>query len=198
MLLACAVVVGAVLVFVFSGFTDFGGPAAAATVRARPAPATSAGVAYRPPRPADAPAGIRQAVERGYGIVTEAGENAKAMVGNGLDCGACHFDGGITEGGRNGGISLVGVGAKYPAASPQGGVIDLADRTARCVTTNLNGKPPAAGSQDMRALLASFVYHNMPRQESPAARAKTQQLAPEKAIDVAAYLLSQPRPRGPK
>lgn len=85
---------------------------------------------YAPPKLQDAPANIRDFVILGGGILTDTQKLLAGTVGNKLNCSNCHFEGGITQGGKNGGISLVGVGAKYPAfTSRHNGPTDLSLRT---------------------------------------------------------------------
>ncbi len=75
---------------------------------------SSGPVAYNPPQPADAPADIREAVLYGANILTDTQKVLASNVGNKLNCSNCHFNAGETQGGKNGGISLVGVAATYP------------------------------------------------------------------------------------
>ncbi len=123
-----------------------------------PAPHLSGGLAYAPPAPQDAPAPMKEAVMLGYNIVTDPQKYAARYVGNKLKCSNCHFKGGITEGGRNGGISLVGVAAGYPAYErTKGSMVDLAAKTNRCFQTSLNGRPLPPQSKEMAGVLA--YYH---------------------------------------
>ena len=72
------------------------------------------GVTYQPPRPEDAPENIREAVLLGQQILNDPQKTVGDHVGNEMKCSNCHFNAGVSEGGKNGGISLVGVGATYP------------------------------------------------------------------------------------
>ncbi len=77
--------------------------------------ASSSGqVAYNPPQPDAAPADLREAVLYGANILTDTQKTLASNVGNKLPCSNCHFNAGATQGGKNGGISLVGVAATYP------------------------------------------------------------------------------------
>lgn len=123
-----------------------------------PNPHLSGGLAYAPPAPQDASAPMKEAVMLGYNIVTDPQKYAAKYVGNKLKCSDCHFKGGITEGGRNGGISLVGVAARYPAYDlKEGSVMDLAAKTNHCFQTSLNGRPLPPESKEMAGILA--YYH---------------------------------------
>jgi thiosulfate dehydrogenase len=73
---------------------------------------TGGTVVFNLPLPQDAPTSIKDAVMLGYNIMTDTRKYAAGYVGNKLDCDNCHFKGVITEGGRNGGLSLSGVATK--------------------------------------------------------------------------------------
>lgn len=109
--------------------------------------------------PEDAPAELRGAVDFGYRILTETSKYAHPYAGNALQCTNCHFRGGMTDGGRNGGVSLVGVGAKYPwFARDANSVVDLAERVNRCFRVSLNGKDLPAGGKEMVAVLTYLQW----------------------------------------
>lgn len=72
------------------------------------------GVTYQPPKPEDAPENIREAVLLGQQILNDPQNTVGDHTGNEMKCSNCHFNAGLTQGGKNGGISLVGVGATYP------------------------------------------------------------------------------------
>jgi thiosulfate dehydrogenase len=76
-------------------------------------------VSYQPPEPEDAPDDIREAVLLGRDIMMSTKEHLPDNVGNDMNCTNCHFNAGLTEGGKEGGISLVGVGATYPQFRPR-------------------------------------------------------------------------------
>lgn len=71
-------------------------------------------VAYQPPQPTESPENIREAVLLGQNILNDPQKYVGDHVGNDMKCSNCHFNAGMTQGGKNGGISLVGVGATYP------------------------------------------------------------------------------------
>src|SRR5262245_34897385 len=69
----------------------------------------------------------------GYHIMLETKKHAPEYAMNGLDCNCCHFNAGNTLGGKNRGISLVGVTAMYPRYSKRDKKnISLQDRLNNC------------------------------------------------------------------
>jgi hypothetical protein len=72
------------------------------------------GIQYNPPKLEDAPKDLQDAVTLGRNIMDHTMQTLPDNVGNDLNCSNCHFEGGLTQGGKNGGISLVGVAATYP------------------------------------------------------------------------------------
>ncbi len=119
----------------------------------------AATVVYNPPKLEDAPANIRDAVTYGYNIISNTQQYAKDYVGNQLNCTNCHFSAGITQGGENGGIPLVGVGAKYPMYRDRTKyATSLELRTNECFQRSLNGKAPAFDSKEMQAILAYYQW----------------------------------------
>lgn len=116
-------------------------------------------VPFHPPSPQDAPSDINGAVMRGYNILMDTQTHAAAFIGNKLSCKNCHFQGGLTQGGQNGGISLVGIGAIYPKSlGIQGSIVDLVKRTNDCFERSLNGKPLHADNPEMLAILAYYQW----------------------------------------
>lgn len=97
--------------------------------------------------PNEAPKSIRDEVESGYRLVINTHNLLPEYAGDRLDCSSCHFAGGITTGGVNGGISLAGVSAKY---SKNG----LPIRVNKCFIDSMNGKPLPLDSKDMHAIIA--------------------------------------------
>jgi thiosulfate dehydrogenase len=122
-----------------------------------PPQGTTAPVIYSPPSLQDAPPSIKEAVLLGANILTETGKYAAPYVGNKLSCTNCHFKSGITHGGENGGLSLVGVGAEYPQyRKRQDYAVDLVTRTNDCFKRSMNGKPLPEESKEMAAI---FTYY---------------------------------------
>ncbi|MHB1349786.1 MAG: cytochrome C [Desulfobacteraceae bacterium] len=120
---------------------------------------TTAAVTYSPPSPQDAPAAIREAVLLGANIMTETGKYAAPYVGNKLSCTNCHFKAGITHGGKNGGLSLVGVGASYPQyRKRQDYAVDLETRTNDCFQRSMNGRPLPEESKEMAAIVTYYQW----------------------------------------
>jgi cytochrome c len=116
-------------------------------------------LAYNPPKPEEAPENIRQAVMRGHAILTNTKKELPDYVGNELNCHNCHFEAGLTKGGKNGGISYVGVAAKYPKyRNRQHNSVDLAVRVDNCFMRSLNGKPLPPESEDMIAIITYFHW----------------------------------------
>jgi thiosulfate dehydrogenase len=115
--------------------------------------------AFNPPSPQDAPQDIKDAVLLGYNITINTRKYAAKYVGNKLTCGNCHFKGGMTEGGKNGGLSLVGVGAAYPKfRKRQNYSVDLVSRTNDCFERSMNGSPLPADSKEMMALVTYYQW----------------------------------------
>lgn len=104
--------------------------------------------------PEEAPLKIHTLVMKGYRLMTHTREEAKEYVGNQLDCANCHFSGGNTTGGKNGGLSLAGVAATYPRYNEAyKKVLDLQGRINGCFEKSMNGKPLPLDSEEMLALV---------------------------------------------
>lgn len=151
-------VIGVAAYLIFSRFIDLGSSKTTETS----APKTKqigGAVSYNPPLPQDAPAKIKDAVLLGYNIMMSTQQYAVGYVGNKLNCTNCHFNGGITDGGRNGGLSLVGVATKYPEYRKQAkGISDLLSRTNSCFEKSMNGKPLPLDSKEMIALVTYYQW----------------------------------------
>jgi thiosulfate dehydrogenase len=151
-------IVGGVLSLVFSNFLQFSETPEIVTT-APASPPGSPRVVYNPPSPQDAPEDIREAVLLGYNIMVATQKYAAPYVGNSLNCVSCHFKGGITEGGKGGGLSLVGVGASYPKyRSRHKYATDLVTRTNSCFERSMNGQPLPADSKEMAAVMAYYQW----------------------------------------
>lgn len=152
-------VVGAIVSLVFGCFVDVSPPVLEGPAQKRPSSSLPLLPAYLPPRPEDAPESIRDSVLLGARIVAETRRMLPDFVGNDLSCNTCHFNGGITRGGRNGGISLVGVAAKYPLyRARQGTAVDLARRIDDCFERSMNGRPLPEDSRERTALLTYYQW----------------------------------------
>ncbi len=159
------VVIAGGLALLFSNFLDLRGTAAPAPVQAQPVAAiktpqvAKAGVAYNPPKPEDAPKDINDAVMLGYNILTNTKQYAADYTSNDLNCSNCHFQAGMTQGGKNGGISLVGVAAVYPKfRSRQNYAVNMVTRINDCFVRSQNGKPLPADSKEMTAMITYFQW----------------------------------------
>jgi thiosulfate dehydrogenase len=151
-------VVGGVLSLLFGNFINFSADTGIPTTAPARPPSPNA-VVYNPPTPGDAPEDIRDAVLLGYNIMVDTRKYAAPFTGNKLRCVSCHFRGGITEGGRNGGLSLVGVGAVYPRyRSRQEYASDLVTRTNSCFERSMNGKSVPPDSREMAAIVTYYQW----------------------------------------
>jgi thiosulfate dehydrogenase len=79
----------------------------------------------------------------------------KPFVGNRLNCGSCHLDGGA----HPTAASFLGVATAYPAWAPrEGRVITLEDRILNCFMRSCNGTRPPLGSQPSVAIAAYITW----------------------------------------
>lgn len=109
--------------------------------------------------PGEAPQSIRALVEQGYQIMLNTPANIENYSGAAMSCTNCHFAGGNTTGGKNNGISLVGVSAVYPRYNPAVGDVEtLPERINNCFERSLNGKAIPVDSKEMKALLTYFQW----------------------------------------
>jgi thiosulfate dehydrogenase len=151
-------VIGGVVSLLFRNFISFS-PIGAIERPGAKEKAPEAAIAFNPPAPEDAPPGIKDAVMLGYHIMTETRKYVPKYVGNKLTCSNCHFKGGMTEGGRNGGLSLVGVGATYPEYKKRENyAVDLATRTNDCFQRSMNGSPLPGDSKEMNAMITYYQW----------------------------------------
>jgi thiosulfate dehydrogenase len=109
--------------------------------------------------PEQAPHHIRDSVMRGYRLIMHTGFYAPEYAHNELSCTNCHFLGGDTIGGKNGGISLVGVTTLYPQYSKRAGkVITLEERINNCFQRSMNGKAPQPNSRIMNDIINYLTW----------------------------------------
>lgn len=109
--------------------------------------------------PECAPEDMLNKILFGYHIMLDTKKHAPEYSKNGLDCNCCHFNAGNTLGGKNRGISLVGVAAMYPRYSKRDKKnISLQDRLNNCFKRSMNGKPLPNNSIEMEALLAYLAW----------------------------------------
>lgn len=109
--------------------------------------------------PECAPEDMLNKIMYGYHLMLDTKKNAPKYVVSNIDCNCCHFNGGNTLGGKNRGISLVGVTAMYPKYSKRDKKnITLGDRISNCFMRSLNGIAPAKDSIQMESLIAYFAW----------------------------------------
>jgi len=105
--------------------------------------------------PNQAPPHIRDQILFGYHILLNTPKAVPQYAGDTLSCTNCHFAAGDTSGGKNGGISLAGVAAKYPLFNPKTQTtMDLPARINNCFERSLNGKPLPVESKEMLAIVS--------------------------------------------
>jgi thiosulfate dehydrogenase len=157
-IIAVFCIIGACLTLFFRKFIEFN-PSDSIATSAPQKKQIIATATFNAPDPRDASEDIKEAVMLGYNMMTDTRKYAAGYVGNKLDCDNCHFNGGITEGGKNGGLSLVGVAATYPKyRKGLMNVEDLVTRTNDCFEKSMNGKPLPADSKEMIAIITYFQW----------------------------------------
>ena len=105
------------------------------------------------------PADIHKQVMEGFRIFCRTPEHAKEYVGGTLSCSNCHFCGGNTLGGWNGGITLAGVTEVYPRYSPRSKTtITLKERISNCFMRSLNGRAPPDDDSIMTNLVVYLEW----------------------------------------
>jgi thiosulfate dehydrogenase len=189
-LLCSAAAIGAVLAVVFIPSLDFSATEAeiAAVMDgpdnggAFPPPAQ-----YLPPDIHDAPEEIRDAVLLGHKIMVETQAHLAAYVGNRMTCTSCHFNAGVTPGGKNGGVSLVGSAARYRGSGGGFRSADLTGRINHCLVTNMKGKELPMDSREMYALVTylTWISRGIPMW-APIPWLEIEPAAPAHPMDVAA------------
>lgn len=109
--------------------------------------------------PEVAPETMMTKIMYGYHLMLYTKLNAPGYAGNNITCNNCHFNAGNTLGGKNRGISLVGVTTNYPQFSKRDNKrIFLADRINNCFKRSLDGKPLPKDSLEMESLLAYLAW----------------------------------------
>jgi len=118
--------------------------------------------------PESAPEKLVDRILYGYHIFLNTKDNAPEYAGNALCCNNCHFCAGNSLGGKNRGISLVGVSQTYPRFSKRDNKnITLADRLTNCFQRSLNGKAPPADGIHMKALIAYLTWISNETEDMP-------------------------------
>lgn len=100
-------------------------------------------------------------VLQGFQYMQQTPKLVPQYSGDRLTCNNCHFNGGNTQGGASGGISLVGVVEKYPRRVNDA-EISLAERISLCFERSLNGKPVPADDPVMKAIIAYLDWISEP------------------------------------
>jgi thiosulfate dehydrogenase len=109
--------------------------------------------------PESSPPAIHDRVMHGYRMFLDTPKYLPDYVGNQLCCNNCHFCGGNNLGGKNAGISLVGVTAIYPKYSTRAKkVLSLKDRINGCFMRSMNGKPLPENGSEMNDLIAYLTW----------------------------------------
>ena len=107
---------------------------------------------YQPPSEASIPDGeFGDMVRLGKQIFTDTGQYAKQYVGNGMQCVNCHLDAGRLANSA----PLWAAWVKYPAYRGKNKMVNtMEERFQGCFTYSMNGKPPAADSKELKALMS--------------------------------------------
>jgi thiosulfate dehydrogenase len=108
------------------------------------------------PNAATIPSGpLGDSIRFGEKVFSDTQGNAKAYVGNGLNCTSCHLNGGRTPYAS----PMVGIWGVFPEyRSRSARVEDLNDRINDCFLRSMNGKPPLAGGKLMVGLLSYMAW----------------------------------------
>lgn len=110
------------------------------------------------------PAGARgDTIRLGRNIFEQTPRYAASYVGNQMSCADCHLQGGRAAYSA----PLAGLTHIFPTYNQRAGrVITLAERIQQCFVRSENGKPLAADSKEMRALLAYTDWLSQGQPES--------------------------------
>ena len=109
--------------------------------------------------PEQAPLDERDSVMRGYRLIMNTPFYAPNYARDQLSCTNCHFTEGDSLGGKNGGISLVGVTTVYPRYSARfGKVISLTEKINSCFERSLSGNPLPVDSQEVKDIIAYLSW----------------------------------------
>lgn len=121
-----------------------------------PTVSIASGAAFEPPLPEAIPDGpYGDVVRRGHDIFVDTQANAKAFVGNGLNCVNCHLDAGR----KAGAAPLWAAFPMFPAYRDKNHKVNsMEDRLAGCFTFSMNGKSPAYDSPEMVALVTYSAW----------------------------------------
>ena len=119
------------------------------------APATATPTAFAPPAATAIPEGpMGDVIRKGEQIFLHTGTNAKAFVGNTLNCVNCHLDAGR----QANAAPMWGAYVMYPAyRSKTKSVDDFEERLRGCFMYSMNGKAPPRGD-DVLVALQAYAY----------------------------------------
>ncbi|OGW65559.1 MAG: hypothetical protein A3H49_13075 [Nitrospirae bacterium RIFCSPLOWO2_02_FULL_62_14] len=102
--------------------------------------------------PATAEGGL---IRFGHRLVTDTRNQARAYVGNELNCANCHLDAGR----RLGAAPFVGLTMLYPEYRARNNRMNtLEDRLDDCFERSMNGRPLPRGGREQRALVAYITW----------------------------------------
>jgi thiosulfate dehydrogenase len=147
--------IGGALAALMANLVDLKASPISTTAPPATAGSLTGAVIYNPPKPEEAPQANRDAVMRGYEILTRTAELVPANVGNKLACTNCHFDGGRNDFA----ISLVGVAATYPKFRTRTNYsTHLVSRVNECFERSMNGKPLDPEGKEMQAVQAYLQW----------------------------------------
>lgn len=120
------------------------------------APPRPAPTYFQPPLEASIPDDDFGAmVSRGKAIFVDTPTHAAAYVGNELSCRSCHLD----RGRMPNSAPMWAAWVRYPQYRAKNQIVNtMADRIAGCFRFSMNGTPPPADSDVMRALQAYFFW----------------------------------------
>jgi thiosulfate dehydrogenase len=112
--------------------------------------------AFTPPPESAIPAGpFGDAVRRGEAIFTDTQKNARAFVGNDLNCSNCHLD----RGRQAGAVPMWGAWPLYPQFRAKNGKVNtMALRIQECFRYSMNGTMPPSDSQLITDLQSYFSW----------------------------------------
>jgi thiosulfate dehydrogenase len=111
---------------------------------------------FSPPHPGDYPKGpLGDLVKRGEAIFTQTGKYAGRYTGNSLTCASCHLEAGR----KPYAAPMWAAYVHYPRFDSQKReMIQLNDRIRQCFRKSLDGTPPPAGGETLRALNAYIFW----------------------------------------
>lgn len=94
-------------------------------------------------------------VRYGYELIVNTRAHLKPYVAVDMDCSACH----VNAGTKDRGGSFVGIAAQFPQWNNRAKrVISLHDRLSECFLYSMNGRPPAANTREVEAIVAYITY----------------------------------------